>query len=152
MSPVPRIQSFNLEKNESTKLKALSEISSIDITLDFEFILKNILKITCSAMKALAGTIMLVEKESGELKMVSSYGFPYNYPEIVHEAAKKAGVKLTSSPSGTVLETGKYYLVPDIFKEPKTKPWYDITRELGFSSIIYNPMKDVTVTIRVVEF
>lgn len=142
MPPAPRIQNYMNEKNESTKLKALSDIASIDVSLEFDTILKQILKITCCAMKALSGTIMLVEKESGELKMVSSYGFPDNYPEIVHEAAKKAGVNLTFSPSGTVLETGKYYLVPDIFKEPKTKPWYDITRELGFSSIIYNPMKD----------
>jgi PAS domain S-box-containing protein len=142
MPPVPRIQNYKNEKNESTKLKALSDIASIDISLEFDTILKQILKITCCSMKALSGTIMLVEKESGELRMVSSYGFPDNYPEIVHEAAKKAGVNLTFSPSGTVLETGKYYLVPDIFKEPKTKPWYDITREIGFSSIIYNPMKD----------
>jgi len=142
MPPVPRIQNYKNENIESTKLKALSDIASIDISLDFNTILKQILKITCCAMKALSGSIMLIEKESSELKMVSSYGFPDNYPEMVHEAAKKAGVKLTFSPSGRVLETGKYYLVPDIFKEPKTKPWYDITRELGFSSIVYNPMKD----------
>ena len=139
MFPAP---GYKNEKNESTRLKALSDIAQIDISLEFDTILKQILKITCCAMKALSGTIMLYEKESNELRMVSSYGFPDNYPEIVLEVAKKAGVELTFSPSGTVLETGKHYLVPDIFKEPRTKPWYEITREIGFSSLIYNPMKD----------
>ncbi len=141
MSPVPRIQNSRIDRNESTKLKALSDIASIDLTLEFGTILKQILEIICHAIKALSGTIMLADEDSGELRMVSSYGFPDNYPEMVHEEAKKAGVKLTFSPSGMVLETGKYYLVPDIFKEPKTEPWYDLSRKLGFSSIIYNPMK-----------
>lgn len=141
MSPVPRTRSFRIDKRESTKLKALSDIASIDVTLEFDNILKQILKITCSAIEALSGTIMLVDEGSNELRMVSSYGFPDNYPEMVHEEARKAGVELTFSPSGIVLETGKNYLVPDVFKEPKTEPWYDLTRELGFSSIIYNPMK-----------
>jgi PAS domain S-box-containing protein len=59
----------------------------------------------------------------------------------VHEAAREAGVPLTYSPSGSVLKTGKYYIVPNVFEEPRSNPWLHLTKELGFSSIIFTPMK-----------
>ncbi len=127
--------------DEKSKLKSLCEISSIDITLDFKDILQNILKITCKTMNAHSGTMMLVDEKTGELRMVASYGLPSDYIDRVYEAAEAAGVPLTSSPSGTVLKTGKYYLVPNIFEEPKDRPWYHLARELGFSSQIFTPMK-----------
>jgi len=36
---------------------------------------------------------MLVDEDTNELKMVSSYGLPENYIETVYEAAKKAKCK-----------------------------------------------------------
>ncbi len=135
-----------MEKNEASKLKALADIAAIDITLDFNEILREILKIACEAMNAHSGTMMLVE-ESNELRVVASYGLPPDYIEKVYEAANKAGVTITSSPSGTVLKTGKYYAVPDAFKEPKNKPWYYIAKEAGFSAMIFSPMKRGTKVI-----
>ena len=123
MSPVPRIQSSKMDKNESTKLKALSDIASIDLTLEFGDILNQILKITCESMNAHSGTIMLVNEVTKQLEMASSYGLPYDYIERVYELAKKFEMPITTSPSGIVLETGKYYLVPNIFEEPRDKPW-----------------------------
>jgi len=128
-------------EGEKRKLKALSDIASIDITLEFNEILQRILKITCEAMGAQSGTIMLVDGGAEELRMVASYGLGQDYPERVHEMARKAGVPLTSSPSGTVLRTGKYYIVPNVLEEPRGKPWLNLTKELGFSSIIFTPMK-----------
>ncbi|MDD5457737.1 MAG: hypothetical protein PHV30_12010, partial [Candidatus Margulisbacteria bacterium] len=128
-------------KNETSKLKALSDIASIDITSEFNDILQNILKITCEAVNAHSGTIMLVGEADNKLRMAASYGLPHDYIEMVYEAAKKEGVPITSSPSGTVLETGKYYLVPNIFEEPKDMPWWKLSKELGFSSQIFTPMK-----------
>lgn len=130
-----------MRKNEKSKLKALSDIASTDITFEFNEILQNILKITCKAMNAHSGTMMLVDEEDNKLKMTASHGLPHDYIERVYDAARKAGVRLTSSPSGRVLKTGKYYLVPDIFKEPRDRPWYELSRELGFSSQIFTPMK-----------
>ncbi len=126
---------------EKSKLKALSDIASIDISLEFNDVLQSILKFTCEATGAQSGTIMLVDESDNNIRMVASYGLPQNYIERVYDAAKKAGVPLASSPSGTVLETGKYYLVPNVFEEPKDKPWYDLTKELGFSSQLFTPMK-----------
>lgn len=126
---------------EKSKLKALSDIASIDISLEFNDILHKILKITCQGTGAKSGTIMLVDELDNNIRMVASYGLPQNYIERVYEAAKKAGVEISSSPSGTVLETGNYYLVPNTFEEPKNKPFNDLPRELGFSSMIYTPMK-----------
>lgn len=40
-----------------------------------------------------------------------------------------------------VLETGRYYQVPNIFEEPRDKPWLDLARELGISAQIFIPMK-----------
>lgn len=126
--------------DEKSKLKSLSNIASIDITLEFDAVLQNILKITCETMNAHSGTMMLVD-ENNELVMVASYGLAHDYPKRVHEAAKKAGVSLTFSPSGAVLETGKCYLVPNVFKEPRCTPWDDLSKEFGFSSQIFTPMK-----------
>ncbi|MCZ7382335.1 MAG: PAS domain S-box protein [Candidatus Methanoperedens sp.] len=130
-----------MENIEKPKLKALTDIASIDIALEFNDILQSILKITCEATGAKSGTIMLVDELDNKIRMVASYGLPRDYIERVYEAANKAGVDIASSPSGTVLETGKYYLVPNIFEEPKNKPWYDLPKELGFSSQIFTPMK-----------
>lgn len=137
----PALKTQNSENIENEAFKSLCDISSIDITLNFEDILHNILKISCETIKAHSGTMMLVDEESGELRMVASYGLPSDYIERVYKAAEDAGMHLTSSPSGTVLKTGKYYLVPNIFEEPKDKPWYHLARELGFSSQIFTPMK-----------
>ncbi|MDW7727513.1 MAG: PAS domain S-box protein [Candidatus Methanoperedens sp.] len=127
--------------DEKPKLKALADIASIDITLEFNEILEKILETTCDTIGAHSGTMMLVDDETGKLDMVASYGLPENYIEMVYEAAEKAGVPLTSSPSGTVLKTGKYYIVPDVYEEPKDKPWLHLCDELGFSSQIFTPMK-----------
>ncbi|MCE8423016.1 MAG: PAS domain S-box protein [Candidatus Methanoperedens sp.] len=128
-------------KKEYSKLKALSDIASIDIDLPFETILQNILRITCVGMNANSGTMMLFEGDEKVLKMVASYGLPYNYIELVNEAREKAGVTLTSSPSGVVLETGKYYLVPNVYEEPRARPWMHLAKISGILSQIFTPMK-----------
>lgn len=127
--------------DEKSKLKALTDIASINITLEFDRILQNIMKITCETMNAHSGTMMLIDEGDNELRIVASYGLPDNYIERVYDAADRAGVPITSSPSGTVLNTGRYYPVSNIFEEPKDRPWYDLSKELGFSSQIFTPMK-----------
>jgi len=119
--------------DEKSKLRALNEISSIDITLEFDRILERILDFTCKTMNAHSGTIMLVDEADGELKMVASYRLGPDYIEKVYKAAEKAGAQIASGPSGTVLETGKYYSVPNVYDEPKVKPWLHLAKELGFS-------------------
>jgi len=141
MSPVPRTKRFRIEKNESIKLKALSDIASIDVTLEFDRILNDILKITCESMNAHSGTIMLVDDITKQLEMAASYGLPNDYIKRVYELAKKFDMPISTSPSGIVLETGKYYLVPNVFKESRDKPWAELAKELGFSSQIFTPMK-----------
>src|SRR5659263_755748 len=141
MSPVPRTQRSRMDKNESTKLKALSDIASIDVTFEFSNILNHILKITCESMNAHSGTMMLIDEVTKQLKMAASYGLPCDYIDRVYELAKKFNMPITTSPSGVVLETGKYYLVPNVFEEPRDKPWVGLANELGFSSQIFTHMK-----------
>src|SRR5659263_67290 len=141
MSPVPRTQRSRMDKSESTKLKALSDIASIDVTFEFSNILNHILKITCESMNAHSGTMMLIDEVTKQLKMAASYGLPCDYIDRVYELAKKFNMPITTSPSGVVLETGKYYLVPNVFEEPRDKPWVGLANELGFSSQIFTPMK-----------
>ena len=131
-----------MEEKESVKLKALSDIASIDISLEFESILQEILKITCKTMNAHSGTLMLVDEEMDELKMVSSFGLSTDYIEKVYRVANEAGLPISSSPSGTVLKTGKYLAVPNIYNEPKNRPWYSIAKEFGFSAQIFTPLKN----------
>ena len=39
------------------------------------------------------------------------------------------------------MKTGNYYSVPDISKEPKDKPWVELSRGMGFSSQLFTPIK-----------
>ncbi len=119
------------------KLKALLSISKIDLKKDLKQILNEILNRVGNAMGAHSGSIMLITEEIGELEMVATLGLPDDYIEMVYSK----GVPITSSPSGVVLKTGRYYLVPNIFEESRDKPWMDLARELGFSSQIFMPMK-----------
>jgi len=120
-----------------TNLEALLSISKIDLKKDLKQILNEILIIVGGEMGAHSGSIMLVNEETGELEMVATFGLPDDYIERVYSK----GVPITTSPSGMVLKTGRYYLVPNIFVEPRDKPWMDISRDLGFSSQIFMPMK-----------
>ena len=61
-----------MDEEESVKLKALSDIASIDISLEFENILQEILKITCKTMNAHSGTLMLVDEATEELKGIAN--------------------------------------------------------------------------------
>ena len=67
-------------------------------------------------MNAHSGTLMLVDEETDELKMVSSFGLSTDYIEKVYRVANEAGLSISSSPSGTVLKTGKYFAVPNIYR------------------------------------
>jgi PAS domain S-box-containing protein len=119
------------------KLKALLSISKIDLRKDLKQILNEILNHVGDAMGAHSGSIMLLNEETGELEMVATFGLPDDYIEMVYSK----GVPITTSPSGVVLKTGRYYLVPNVFEEPRVKPWTDLARELGFSAQIFMPMK-----------
>jgi len=119
------------------ELKALLSISKIGPQKDLKQVLNKILKIVGNTMKAHSGSIMLLNKETNELEMVATFGLPDDYIQRIYDK----GVPITTSPSGVVLRTGHYYLVPNVFKEPKDKPWLDLARELGFSAQIFMPMK-----------
>jgi|GEM_PF-824042 len=130
-----------MEITEISKLQALTDISTIDITLEFSQILDNILKITCETMNAHSGTIMQVDEVTEELTMVASHNLGPDYIEKVYAAAKKTGINIISSPSGVVLKTGKYYVSPNLFKDTISKPWHELGKEKGFSAQIFTPMK-----------
>jgi len=135
-----------MDKNEASKLNTLLAIASIDITLELDRILHSIMEITCFAMNAHSGTMMLVDETNGELKTAVSHGLGHDHIERFYEAARKAGVKLASGPQGTAIKTGKCCPVPNIFEEPGLRPWHDLSKELGFSSQIFAPLKKGTAT------
>lgn len=135
-----------MNKTESSKPKAILSIASIDITIEFDRILHSIMEITCVAMNAHSGTIMLVDEATGEIRIAASHGLGHDYIEKVSDAARKAGVDIASGPQGTAIKTGACYPVPNIFEEHGSRPWHDISREIGFSSGIFAPMNKGTVT------
>ena len=118
-------------------IKALLSISKIDLKKDLKEILVGILTVVGREMGAHSGSIMLVNEETGELETVATYGLTDG--DIERAYGKE--VTSPSSPAGVALETGRYYLVPDVFEEPRLKHRIDIIRELGFSSQIFMPMK-----------
>jgi len=81
---------------------------------------------------------MLASVVPGELELVATFGLPDEYTENV----RRDGVPIATDTSGRVLETGCYYLVPNIFKEAHSdKNLLDLGRELGISAQITMPMK-----------
>jgi len=117
--------------------ESLLNIAKIDLKNGLNPLLNEILTIVGREMNAHSGSIMLVNEETGELEMVATFGLPDDYIEKVYSK----GVPVTTSPSGVVLETGRYYQVPNIFEEPWDKPWLDLVRNLGISAQIFMPMK-----------
>jgi len=117
--------------------KSLLNIAEIDLKMGLNPLLNEILIIVGREMRAHSGTIMLVNEETGELEMVATFGLPDDYIKKVYSK----GVPITTSPPGVVLETGRYYQVPNILAEPRDKPWLDLGRELGISAQIFMPMK-----------
>ncbi len=79
--------------DEKSILRALADIVAIDTTLDMDYIIQNILNITCDTINAQSGTVMLADETSGELRMAASYGLRQNFPEQVHEAPMKTGAE-----------------------------------------------------------
>ncbi|MDI6885358.1 MAG: PAS domain S-box protein [archaeon] len=122
---------------QKLELQALLGISQIDLTKDLKEILEEILIIVRGALGGHSGSIMLINEENDELEIVATSGLPDDYIERVYSR----GVPIASSPSSEVLRTGRYYVVPDIFEEPREKPWVDLVRELGFSAQIGMPLK-----------
>ncbi|MEA2074385.1 MAG: PAS domain S-box protein [Euryarchaeota archaeon] len=118
-------------------LKALLDISQIDLKHDLTQILEEIVTIVAQEMGAHSGTTMLVNEENGELEMIAAIGIPDDYSDKVYSE----GVPITAGPSGVVLKTGEYYAVPNISAEPRCKPWMDLALELGLSSQLFMPMK-----------
>jgi GAF domain-containing protein len=118
-------------------LKALVDISQIDLKYDLAQILKEIVTIVTQEMGAHSGTITLVNEENGELEMIATVGLPDDYSDKVYSE----WFPITAGPSGVVLKTGEYYAVPNIFAEPKCKPWMYFALDLGLSSQLFMPMK-----------
>ncbi len=133
--------------NNASKLKALMSIASIDITLELDMILYNVLEYICEATNAHSGTIMLVDEATGGLRIAESFGLGHDYIERFHEASRNEGMDITPGLQGTALRTGVSHAIPDIFKDPEFRPWYDIYRDSGFSSQISSPMKNGNMTV-----
>jgi PAS domain S-box-containing protein len=119
------------------ELQALLAISQIDLTKDLKRILEEILIIVRGVLGGHSGSIMLINEEIGELEMVATAGFLGNYTKRVYSK----GVPITSSPFGVVLENGRYYVMQNIFEEPREEPWMDLVRELGSSAQFFMPLK-----------
>lgn len=66
-----------MHKNEQSKLKALSDIASIDLTSEFNEILQNILKITYEAINASSAALMLIDENDEQPRMAASIGLPH---------------------------------------------------------------------------
>jgi PAS domain S-box-containing protein len=117
--------------------KSLLNIAEIDLKRDLNQILNEILIIVEREIRAHSGSIMLVNEETGELETVATFGHPDDY----NEKDYSKGVPITTSPSSVVLETGRYYQVPNILDEPIDKPWLGLGCDLSTSVRIFIPMK-----------
>ncbi|MGC9444561.1 MAG: PAS domain S-box protein [Candidatus Methanospirareceae archaeon] len=120
----------------ASALQALVKIAHTDLQQPLKQILEEILAHVVRQINGHSGSTMLINEETGELEMIATFGLPADYIDQVYAR----DVPITCSPSGIVLETGEYYLVPNIFNEPRDRWWADLGKEFGFSAQLFMPM------------
>lgn len=112
--------------------------SVLSSQLNLENVLDTIMSIVKKVMKADACTLMLVDKETGELVFQIALSEVGNK---IKELGSKQRLKIGEGIAGTVAKTGKSLIIKDAYKYPQFNPAYD--KQTGFQtgSILCAPMK-----------
>lgn len=111
------------------------EITKIDIRLKPKEHSTEVLKVICNNLGYHFGSIILVD-EAGVGSIFAAYNLPETYPDLVH----KVSAPVLSSPSGTVIKTGKLLSINDVMTEPRLGPWYKLLSRFSIKTIVWVPL------------
>ncbi len=103
---------FAPEHREELELAILSEVSqAIGGAMDLGRVFEQIMEVLARELKMRRGTLVLLDKTTGELKIAAAYGLS---PEEKQRGRYKVGEGVT----GRVVQTGQPVAIADIRKEP----------------------------------
>ncbi len=103
------------------KLSTLLEISqTLSSSLDFRTALIQVLELLEENHGSVAGTVTLLDEQSGELRIEAATGIPW-------QAQRRAKYKVGEGVTGRVVESGRTVVVPRVSQEPlfldRTEVW-----------------------------
>ncbi|MCE5195008.1 MAG: diguanylate cyclase [Nitrospiraceae bacterium] len=111
-----RIENHKLRGELNSKLAKFTSISTakkdIELVLSYEKLLEILLDKSAELLKAEQGSLMLVERETENLLLISNKGFKNGIP-VQHSIPKGKGI------AGRVAQYGEPFLVRDLENDPR---------------------------------
>jgi signal transduction histidine kinase len=100
--------------------------------------LRMIARTAAELVQATASAIMLQTHETANgLAVVGSFGLPEDY---AHELNRLRPMEIGIGPSGTAFASGKPVIIPDVFKDPLSKPWLTLASREGYHAFASVPL------------
>ena len=147
------------KKLEGTRRQIGEQVSGLDVFVDLlanihEFaanhpetdakadLYKMVLDSACQVVRCPAGSLMILDQETGELELVRSKGLP-------EDKTKTARLKLGEGVAGRVAENGKVIIVDDIETDARFVNRKDV--EFHLKSLVSIPLKIKTQVIGVLN-
>ncbi len=130
---------FEPERREELEMIVLSDVSeAIGGALELEKLFEQIVDILARDMKMKRGTLVLLDKTTGDLKIAAAHG-------LSEEERRRGRYKVGEGVTGRVVQTGQPVAIPDIGKDPF---FLDRTRARGEAKE-RGPVSFVCVPLRV---
>jgi GAF domain-containing protein/FixJ family two-component response regulator len=136
---------YDHAQQRAEQLALLNEVGqAISSTLDLDQALTVVMERVNSMLKVEAGSLLLVDEETGELVFQVALGEK-------SEAVRPLRLKMGQGIAGRVAQSSNPLLIPDIGKAPQYGKALDITAEFATRSVLCVPMTARGETIGVIE-
>jgi len=120
-----------LERLQKNAMLFLDLVSSINSSLDIKNILNNLTMDICKALEMKGAAIRLLDEDSGELKLVASYGLSEEFLNKGPVSATKSAVQALN---------GKTLVIKDATRDSRIQYQKEMKKE-GIASMIVAPIK-----------
>jgi signal transduction histidine kinase len=133
-----------LERRVATLERILRISQILTSTLQLEPLLQTIIQAATELTDTQAGSIMLVDKNTGELRFEAASGSK-------REEVKRVTVPLEGSIAGWIVREGKPLMIPDVRQDPRFYTRVDETTDFETRSILGVPLQVKGEVIGVLE-
>jgi len=133
-----------LERRVATLERILRISQILTSTLQLEPLLQTIIQAATELTDTQAGSIMLVDKNTGELRFEAASGSK-------REEVKRVTVPLEGSIAGWIVQEGKPLMIPDVRQDPRFYTRVDETTDFETRSILGVPLQVKGEVIGVLE-
>ena len=128
------------ETSAVRELQAAREIAHAFLTSDRPLeVYRLALERVSQLVDAAFGCVFLrgeAPEDAGLLHVVAAYNWPQAYAEYLSEMRVRVG----NGPTGWAVSRNEVVEVFDIFTDPSLEDWWEVARELGFSSTVALPV------------